>query len=166
MALAVRGADVQAGCKAHRRDARTTIGAGRGVGSAVRLSRQRDGAGCRRLHGRHAARARCVRRGIAARGWKNSPNHPGNSRHFRLSPATAQTPVTRTEMLSHSVIQWVQKPPFSSVDRDGGGGGIRTRETLRPVGFQDRCIQPLCHPSKLFVLRHLYLFSWCDNFHL
>ena len=29
----------------------------------------------------------------------------------------------------------------------GGGGGIRTLETLRPAGFQDQCIQPLCHPS-------------------
>ena len=29
----------------------------------------------------------------------------------------------------------------------GGGGEIRTRGTLRPVGFQDRCIRPLCHPS-------------------
>ena len=31
------------------------------VGGWRPVSRQRDGAGCRRLHGRHAARARCVR---------------------------------------------------------------------------------------------------------
>jgi hypothetical protein len=31
----------------------------------------------------------------------------------------------------------------------GGGGGIRTHETLlRPNGFQDRRFQPLTHPSK------------------
>ena len=31
---------------------------------------------------------------------------------------------------------------------NGGGGGIRTLVTLyRPNGFQDRRIQPLCHPS-------------------
>ena len=28
-----------------------------------------------------------------------------------------------------------------------GGGGIRTPGTLRYAGFQDQCIQPLCHPS-------------------
>lgn len=30
----------------------------------------------------------------------------------------------------------------------GGGRGIRTPEALRLAGFQDQCIQPLCHPSK------------------
>src|SRR5262249_20855717 len=30
---------------------------------------------------------------------------------------------------------------------EGGGGGIRTRERFRVVGFQDRCNRPLCHPS-------------------
>ena len=29
----------------------------------------------------------------------------------------------------------------------GGGAGIRTLGTLRYAGFQDQCIQPLCHPS-------------------
>lgn len=28
-----------------------------------------------------------------------------------------------------------------------GGSGIRTHEVSPPAGFQDRCIQPLCHPS-------------------
>src|SRR6266550_4162816 len=28
-----------------------------------------------------------------------------------------------------------------------GGGEIRTHEAFRPAGFQDRCNQPLCHPS-------------------
>ena len=31
-----------------------------------------------------------------------------------------------------------------------GEGGIRTPGTLRHAGFQDRCIRPLCHLSKLF----------------
>ncbi len=35
----------------------------------------------------------------------------------------------------------------SHLGQDGGGGGIRTHETFRPAGFQDQCIQPLCHPS-------------------
>ena len=30
----------------------------------------------------------------------------------------------------------------------GGGGEIRTHEAFRPSGFQDRRIQPLCHPSR------------------
>ena len=29
----------------------------------------------------------------------------------------------------------------------GGWGGIRTHEGLPPAGFQDRCLQPLGHPS-------------------
>ena len=29
----------------------------------------------------------------------------------------------------------------------GGEGGIRTHETLRPGGFQDRCTRPLCDLS-------------------
>src|SRR5262245_43486164 len=31
----------------------------------------------------------------------------------------------------------------------GGGGGIRTHESLRPSGFQDRRLRPLGHPSVL-----------------
>src|SRR6266481_8579403 len=35
-----------------------------------------------------------------------------------------------------------------------GGGEIRTHEAFRPSGFQDRRIQPLCHPSpKISVAR-------------
>ena len=30
---------------------------------------------------------------------------------------------------------------------NGGGERIRTPEGLRPGGFQNRCIQPLCHAS-------------------
>ncbi len=35
----------------------------------------------------------------------------------------------------------------------GGGGEIRTHETFRPSGFQDRRDQPLCHPSGVAHLR-------------
>ncbi len=33
------------------------------------------------------------------------------------------------------------------VQRNGGWAEIRTQEGLRPAGFQDRCFQPLSHPS-------------------
>ncbi len=36
-----------------------------------------------------------------------------------------------------------------NLDKNGGWAEIRTQEGLRPAGFQDRCIQPLCHPSAL-----------------
>ena len=43
----------------------------------------------------------------------------------------------------------------------GGGGGIRTHETLlRSNGFQDRRFQPLTHPSavelRLYCRRHMF----------
>jgi hypothetical protein len=49
--------------------------------------------------------------------------------------------------------------PHEFGGENGGGGEIRTRGTLRPVGFQDRCIRPLCHPSKLFIFSDLRGFS-------
>jgi hypothetical protein len=33
-------------------------------------------------------------------------------------------------------------------NEERGGGEIRTHETFRPSGFQDRRNQPLCHPSR------------------
>ena len=56
----------------------------------------------------------------------------------------------RTEGFSSGIPLRVMKKgtlraPFSMT---GGGGGIRTHEGLLTLaGFQDRCIQPLCHPS-------------------
>lgn len=35
-----------------------------------------------------------------------------------------------------------------AIDQIGGGGGIRTLGTWRRGGFQDRCFQPLNHPSE------------------
>ena len=32
-----------------------------------------------------------------------------------------------------------------SLKKYGGGGGIRTPGTVKPNGFQDRRIRPLCH---------------------
>ena len=40
----------------------------------------------------------------------------------------------------------------------GGGGGIRTHETLLgPNGFQDRRFQPLTHPSEIKLFDHCNL---------
>ena len=37
---------------------------------------------------------------------------------------------------------------ISIILKSGGGTGIRTLDRLLTyAGFQDRCIQPLCHPS-------------------
>ena len=38
--------------------------------------------------------------------------------------------------------------PLKWLYEGSGGGEIRTHETFRPSGFQDRRNQPLCHPSK------------------
>src|SRR3989338_8451655 len=35
----------------------------------------------------------------------------------------------------------------------GGGGGIRTHETFRSAAFQERCLQPLGHPSVRSTIR-------------
>jgi hypothetical protein len=42
---------------------------------------------------------------------------------------------------------------LEQVPKSGGGGEIRTHETFRPSGFQDRRDQPLCHPSGVAYLR-------------
>jgi len=49
-------------------------------------------------------------------------------------------------MAHHGMVSRSREPTRWG-SHDGGGSGIRTHETLRPAGFQDRCIQPLCHPS-------------------
>jgi hypothetical protein len=41
----------------------------------------------------------------------------------------------------------VNKLSEAAAQPSGGGGEIRTHETFRPSGFQDRRDQPLCHPS-------------------
>ena len=41
-----------------------------------------------------------------------------------------------------------------------GGGGIRTHEEDEPpAGFQDRCIQPLCHPTTAIVVADVTWFA-------
>lgn len=61
-----------------------------------------------------------------------------------------------------------QKPPGNKKAAEisglfvilGGGTGIRTLDRLLTyAGFQDRCIQPLCHPSGLWV-RIITAFPW------
>ncbi len=45
-----------------------------------------------------------------------------------------------------------QKAPEGTFCFSGGEGGIRTHEgQLTLAGFQDQCIQPLCHLSKLLI---------------
>jgi hypothetical protein len=44
----------------------------------------------------------------------------------------------------HRRAPWVKRAGW---DSRSGGGGIRTHEGLHPAGFQDRCLQPLGHPS-------------------
>ena len=57
--------------------------------------------------------------------------------------------------LSAFVDSFVGSTPKSNVtdcfySQCGGGGGIRTHEGLLTLaGFQDQCIRPLCHPSKI-----------------
>jgi hypothetical protein len=41
------------------------------------------------------------------------------------------------------------EPKTASCELFGGGSGIRTHGPLRVSGFQDRCIKPLCHPSRI-----------------
>ena len=46
-----------------------------------------------------------------------------------------------------------RKTPNGDFRFSGGEGGIRTHEgQLTLAGFQDQCIQPLCHLSKLCFL--------------
>ncbi len=50
---------------------------------------------------------------------------------------------------SHVVDAWVRNENGLIRGRFlfGGSGEIRTHEPFRVAGFQDRCIQPLCHAS-------------------
>ena len=68
---------------------------------------------------------------------------------FNSRPQTAYSARRRT---------WVDASAFvmrkcyalaipSTLCEGSGGGEIRTHEAFRPSGFQDRRIQPLCHPS-------------------
>ena len=46
-------------------------------------------------------------------------------------------------------------------ESNGGEGEIRTRESFRIAGFQDQCLQPLGHLSKLW--QHAYLLQGITN---
>ena len=70
-----------------------------------------------------------------------------------LRACMSQRIICRTSFAPPS---WASSAPGSahagarhrSATINGGGGGIRTHEGLRPAGFQDRSHQPLDHPSK------------------
>ena len=67
---------------------------------------------------------------------------------FLRTPASAGS--IRIELRSNPTREFKRPgPPLCWRTRpfESRGGGIRTHETLRFAGFQDQCIQPLCHPS-------------------
>ncbi len=66
-------------------------------------------------------------------------------RSLRSLALSASRTVFKSDPRNQRAGPAAQDRPF-----DGRGGGIRTHETLRPAGFQDQCIQPLCHPSRFF----------------
>ena len=50
-----------------------------------------------------------------------------------------------------------QKSSRPESQPENGGGGIRTRERAKPsTGFQDRRIQPLCHPTRVHRIAKRY----------
>ena len=52
------------------------------------------------------------------------------------------------KVLLHFFYCITEKQVFIDLSRIGGEGGIRTLEGLQTLaGFQDQCIQPLCHLS-------------------
>ena len=64
---------------------------------------------------------------------------PRRSHVFGLSTARAKVAPVLTQFAGTSQLQALRKGGDSN-SRDGG---------CPPAGFQDRCIQPLCHPSRL-----------------
>lgn len=58
------------------------------------------------------------------------------------------TKTTRNIRYKHLPFAPLSPRARRTVIQIGGGRGIRTPEALRLAGFQDQCIQPLCHPSK------------------
>ena len=57
--------------------------------------------------------------------------------------------LTRFERATPTSAGWCSNPAeLQSHTKKNGARGIWTPGTLRYVGFQDRCIQPLCHRSK------------------
>jgi hypothetical protein len=75
-----------------------------------------------------------------------------------LPRRTGKVPPFHTSLIPGSSCRWHDPWLSESKGSEGkdrrksligwsGGGGIRTREGVTPVGFQDRCNRPLCHPS-------------------
>ena len=54
---------------------------------------------------------------------------------------------------AHAISQNKKEATRASFSFTGGEGGIRTHEGLLTLaGFQDQCIQPLCHLSELSIV--------------
>src|SRR5690606_10964896 len=74
------------------------------------------------------------------------------SRLRKINPLAKQKVVDNRKLLIHGGLGGVYQEASDGVKikRNGGGGEIRTLDRLLTyAGFQDRCIQPLCHPSAL-----------------
>ena len=63
-----------------------------------------------------------------------------------------------TTFVLHFSYVFLESLYFIDVQGYGGEGGIRTLEGLQTLaGFQDQCIQPLCHLSRNYLLFIEYL---------
>ena len=49
------------------------------------------------------------------------------------------------------------------LQKNGGKRGIRTLGSLRPGGFQDRCLKPLDHLSVLFLTNVFVIYTKCTQ---
>jgi hypothetical protein len=71
--------------------------------------------------------------------------------HERFSSPLLTSGPFWTVLRAYQIVLSIESPlsefeaPVSS--KISGGGGIRTHEGRSPAGFQDRCLQPLGHPS-------------------
>jgi hypothetical protein len=77
---------------------------------------------------------------------------------LRLSTLLRVTRPHHPSCVRISVMQDVEREPERKLLRrlrNGGGGGIRTHESFRSAGFQDRSHQPLDHPSEALNARNV-----------
>ena len=99
---------------------------------------------------RHVDRGHAV-----ARGAGTASEGPPDCRAWdALEPVEIQARVVERERAGS--VLWLalgtEARAIAVPEDSGGGGGIRTRESLRPAGFQDRCLKPLGHPSSIMIL--------------
>ena len=84
--------------------------------------------------------------------------HGGDRRHVCLgeigvAPVYGVDPLTRRLQVVGAELRRGTRSPKIAPIKNGGRGGIRTPGPLRVAGFQDRCFQPLSHPSFAFAIR-------------